>query len=114
MVFVVLGEGLADGINYSTGAAKKCSINFSKRNKIFFLSLHYNGGESYLFLKKTDFCKFKVNNNISWYDFCLGCISKDLTKNEQSETSLNGTVYGFYQLTIVQLEKKTFLIFTNI
>ena len=26
---------------------------------------------------------------------CLGNVSKDFTKNEQSEISLNGTVYGF-------------------
>ena len=30
-----------------------------------------------------------------WYNFCLRSISKDFTKNEQSEISLNGTVYDF-------------------
>ena len=33
---------------------KKISINFSKANTKFFLSLHYNGGESYLHVNKTD------------------------------------------------------------
>ena len=42
--FLVLGEEPAFGINRSNGAAeKKISINFSKANAIFCLSLHYNG-----------------------------------------------------------------------
>ena len=36
-----------------------------------------------------------MNDNISWYNFCLGSISKDITTNKQSEISLNGTVYNF-------------------
>ena len=44
---------------------------------------------------KTEIYKFKVNDNISWHNFCLGNVSKNFTKNEQSEISLNGTVYGF-------------------
>ena len=61
----------------------------------FCLSLHYNGGESYLYVDKTETCKFKANDNTSWYNFCLGSISKDYTKDEQSEIFLNGTVYDF-------------------
>ena len=38
-----LGEGTTDGINDSTGAAKKNFINFSKANIKFCLSLHYSG-----------------------------------------------------------------------
>ena len=40
-------------------------------------------------------CKFKANDNISWYNFCLGSVSEDFTKDEQSEISLNGAVYDF-------------------
>ena len=65
--------------------------------KIKFCSnLHYNGDESYLYVNKTEICKFKANDNVSWYNFCLGSISKDFTKYEQSEISLNGTVYDFF------------------
>ena len=47
--FLVLGEGPTQGINDSTGVAeKKISINFSKANTKFCLSLHYNSGWSYL------------------------------------------------------------------
>ena len=48
-----------------------------------------------MYVNKTEICKFKAKDNISWYDFCLGSISKDFTKNEKSEISLNGTVYDF-------------------
>ena len=33
--------------------------------------------------------------NIGWYELCLGSISKDFTKDEESEISLNGTVHDF-------------------
>ena len=45
----MLGEGSSGGINDSTGAAgKKFSINFSKANTKFCLTLHYNGNKSCL------------------------------------------------------------------
>ena len=64
-------------------------------NTHFCLSLHCNGDESYLYVNKTEIFKFKAKDNISWCNFCLGSVSKDFTKNEQSEISLNNTVYDF-------------------
>ena len=46
-------------------------------------------------VNKTEICKFKTNDNITWYDFCLGIISDNFTKVEQKEISLNGTAYNF-------------------
>ena len=47
--FLALGEGPTQSINDSTGSPeKKISINFSKANTKFCLSLHYIGDESYL------------------------------------------------------------------
>ena len=66
--FLVLGEGPTQGINDSTGSAeKKISINFSKANTKICLRLHYNGDDSYLYVNKTEICKFKAKDNISWY-----------------------------------------------
>ena len=59
---------------------KKISINFSTANTKFCLNLHYNGDESYLYVNKTEIFKFKAGDNISWYNFCLGSVSKDFTK----------------------------------
>ena len=59
------------------------------------MSLHYRGDESYLYVNKTEIWKFKAKENISWYKFCLGSMSKDFTKDEQSEISLNSSLYNF-------------------
>ena len=49
--FLVLGEGPTFGINGSFGSAKKkFSINFSKANTTFCLSLYYKPVISYLLL----------------------------------------------------------------
>ena len=80
-------------LNDSSGAAEKeICIDFNKENTKFCLSLHYNGHECYLYVNKTEICKFKAKNNISWYNFCWESVSQDFTKDEQSEISLNGTV----------------------
>ena len=50
----MLGEGPTYGINGSYDLAeKKFSINFSKTNTKFGLSLHYNGDNSLLMEKKS-------------------------------------------------------------
>ena len=36
-----------------------------------------------------------MKDNISWHNFYLGSILEDFIKVEQSEISLNGTVYDF-------------------
>ena len=56
--FLVLGERSADDINDSAGKAEeKNSINFTKANTKLYLSLHWNGNESYLHVNKTDVSK---------------------------------------------------------
>ena len=53
------------------------SINFTKEKTKFCLSLHYNRGNSYLFVNGTEIMKFKAKNSeISPYELCLGNISK--------------------------------------
>ena len=51
--------------------------NFSKAKPKFCLILHYNGDDSYLYVNKTEICKFKTSDNIN---FCLDSISKNLQK----------------------------------
>ena len=36
--------------------------------------------------------KFQKKDNISWYNFCLGSVNQDFTKDEVIEISLNFTV----------------------
>ena len=55
-------------------------IKLSKAKTKF--CLHYSADKSYLYVNKTEICKLKANDNISWYNFCLGSISKDFAKDE--------------------------------
>ena len=79
----MLREGPIQSINDSTGVTEK---TISKAITKCCLSLHYKGYESYLYVNKTEIYKFK---------FWFGSVSKGFTKDEQSETSLNVTVYDF-------------------
>ena len=57
----------------------KCPINFTQSGKIFILSLHYYGSNSFLFVNATKIYKFKAKDSkIKYYALCLGNISKDL------------------------------------
>ena len=72
-----------------------CSINFTGKNK-FFLSLHYNGANSYLFVNGTEIYKFKAKDSeIVASLLCLGNISKDWSTDNMKKTGLNGYVYEF-------------------
>ena len=55
---------------------KVLSISFSKANTKFFLSLHYNADNSYLFVNGKEIFKFKADNEkINFrHQFCLGSI----------------------------------------
>ena len=79
---LVLGHRLIPKINDTTIYAEKMySPNFTVDNKIFSLSLHYNGDNSYLFLNGKEVTKFKANNSESVkYRMCLGGLSKDYDK----------------------------------
>ena len=72
------------------------SINFTKTNTKFCLSLHYNGANSYLFVNGTEVHKFKVKDSeIVATAICLGNILKDFSVDNKKKTGLNGYVYDF-------------------
>ena len=96
--FLVLGEGLNYGINGSFGSPEKeFLINFTKVKAKFYLSLHYNHDNTYLFVNGQEIFKFKVDNkNVNiWTQFCLGSISNGFHAIESSEVSLGGNVHSF-------------------
>ena len=66
------------------------------KNK-FCLSLHYNGANSYLFVKGTEIYKFKAKDSkIVAVPLCLGNISKDSSVDSmKKKTRFNGYVYDF-------------------
>ena len=74
------------------------SVNFTENNKIFRLSLHYNGADSYLFVNGKEMIKFKAkDSDIVSNTLCLGNISEDFSVNNMTglKTGLKGYVYDF-------------------
>ena len=63
----------------------------------FCLRLHYNAGNSYLFVNGKEVFTFKVDNkNVNFPTlFWLGGISDELNANDSREVSLNGNLYDF-------------------
>ena len=71
------------------------SINFSVTKKNC-LNLHYNGGNSYLFVNGTEIIKFKAKDfEIVASPLCLGSFSKDWSTDNMKKTGLTGYVYDF-------------------
>ena len=61
---LVLGKYFIQGLdNKSVYAEKLYSINFTKINTKFCLSLHYNGVNSYLFVNGTEIHKCKAKDS---------------------------------------------------
>ena len=56
----ILGKGPTQGLEHTLTAKKLYSINFTKGNTKFCLSLHYSGANSYLFVNGTEIIKLKA------------------------------------------------------
>ena len=85
--FLILGEGDSFGINGSFDAPeKKLSINFSKANTKFWLSLHCNADNSYLFVNRKEIFKANIlslkptikiltfQHNFVWKEFLMDLV----------------------------------------
>ena len=85
---LVLGKDFIQGLDNTTIYAEKLySINFTKTNTKFCLSLHYNGGNSCLFVNGTEIMKFKAkDSDIVSTLLCLGNISKDCSVDNMKKT----------------------------
>ena len=72
------------------------SINFSKDNIKFCLSLHYNEANGYLFVNGTEIIKFKAKDSKTVASpLRLGNISKDWSTDNMRKSSFAGYVYDF-------------------
>ena len=92
----ILGKGPTQGLEHTLTVEKLYSINFTKENAKVCLSLHYNGGNSYLFVNDTEIIKFKAKDSeIAAYPLCLGNISKDWSVDNMKQTGLKGCAYDF-------------------
>ena len=78
-----MGKGPTQGFDDNMLTAKgRYPINITQSGKIFLLSLHYNGSNSFLFVNATKVYQFKAKElEIKDDALCLGNISKDFTIN---------------------------------
>ena len=60
---MILGKGPTQGLEHTMSVEKIYSINFTEQNKMFCLSLHYNGANSYLFVDGKEIYKFKAKDS---------------------------------------------------
>ena len=93
---LILGKVPTQGLEHTLSVEKMYSINFTKENTKFYLSLHYNGANSYLFAKGKEIHKFTAKDSeINPYELCLGNVSKDWSVDNMKKTSLKGYIYDF-------------------
>ena len=76
---LVLGKDFIQGLDNTTIYTENLySVNFTKTNTKFWLSLHYNGANSYLFVNGTVIIKFQAKDSeIVANPLSLVNISKD-------------------------------------
>ena len=93
----ILGKGPTQGLDDITlTTVAQYLINFSRLNRKFRLSLHYNGSRSFLYVNLTKIYQFKAKDSeIKIYTLCLGNIPIDFTVNNMKKKGLNGYVYTF-------------------
>ena len=93
---LILVKGPTQKLEHTLSAEKLYSINFTKNNTKFCLSLHYNRANSYLFLNGSEIIKFKAKHSeILAYSLCLGSMSKDWSQDNMKKTGFNGYIYDF-------------------
>ena len=93
---LVVGRGPTQGLESTLTAEKMYSIDFTVTKKKFLLSLHYNEGNSYLFVNGTEICKFEAKDSaIVASPLCLENISKDWSIDNMKKAGLTDYVYDF-------------------
>ena len=67
------------------------SVNFTDHRQKYFLSLQYNGANSYSIVNRTEIIKFKTKDSeIAADPLCLENILKDWSVDSIKDTGLNG------------------------
>ena len=87
---LILGKGPTQGLGeHSLTAEKMYSINFSETRKKFCLSVHYNGGNSYLFVNGAEIIKFKAKDSeLTPTILCLGNVSYDFSVTNMEKNKI--------------------------
>ena len=111
---LILGKSPTQGLEHTLSAEKLYSINFTKEKTKFYLSLHYNGANSYLFVNGTEIIKFKAKDSeITTYELYLGNISKNWSLDNIKKLVYR-VVFMILALIIMLLKFLIYYAFTNI
>ena len=80
---LILGIGPTQGLDDTTLTVEaQYSFNFSRLNKKFCLSLHYNAANSFSFVTATKIYQLQAKGSeIKKHSLCLGNISEDFSDN---------------------------------
>ena len=94
---LILGKGPTQGLGeHSLTGENSIQLILLWQERNFYLSLHYNGANSYLFVNGKEIHKFKTKDSeIVATPLCLENFSKDLSVGNTKKTGLNGYVYDF-------------------
>ena len=94
---LVLGRSSTQGLdNTKVTAEAQYSINFSRSNRKFCLNLHYNGGNSFLFVNAIKIYQFKAKDSeIKKVSFVFKKYFRRFFSQSHEKTVLNGCVYDF-------------------
>ena len=96
MLIIILAKGSTQGLGeHSLSTEEMYSINFTKINKNFFLSPHYNEANSYLFVNGIEIHKFTAKDSEIVPSLCLRNISKDFSASNMKKAGFNNHIYGF-------------------
>ena len=100
---LILGEGPTQGLDDTTVTKEEnYPINFTQLQKIFALSLPYNGRNSFFFVNATKVYHFKAKDSeIKDYILYVDNISKKFSINNMKKTRLKGSVNSFLLILIL-------------
>ena len=92
-----MGKVPSQGLEHTLAAEKMYLINFTDSNKKFYLSLHFNGANSYFFVNSKEIHQFKAKDSeIVATPLCLGNILKDWKADNMKKNGLNGYDFTVY------------------
>ena len=92
----ILGKRPTQGLEHILTAENLYSVNFTKENTKFCLSLLCNGANSHLLVNGEEIIKLKAKDSeITAYPRCLGNISKDWPVDNMRKIGLKGYIYDF-------------------
>ena len=96
---LVLGFSPTQGLDDTTLTAEaQYLINFSRSNRKFFLSLHYNGSNSFVFVNAAKINQFKAKDSKNKKNSLVfrKYFRRFFSQQHEKKPGLNGCVYDFF------------------